>query len=126
MCVQPSRVIFCHGKVYASNAYGGGITEFTVDSNYEVVASRVVVTTPEPFPTSSSRTQWSILGLACDPRDNDEDFRLYFSHSLLYSQLGQRPTEAAPYLGSVRFLHSSALADSQSHTVPRGRRCRRV
>jgi hypothetical protein len=99
--VQPVRVVFCHGKLYACNAYGGGITEFTFDSSWDVKAKRVVINTPAPFKVAN-KSQWSILGLACDPRDDDADFKLYFTHSLLYGQQGTAPTTAAPYMGSVR------------------------
>lgn len=105
LAVQPVRVIFCHGKLYASNAYGGGITEFQFDSSWDLKAKRVVTDTPAPFKVVN-KSQWSILGLACDPRDKDAQFKLYFTHSLLYGQQGTAPTTAAPYMGSVR-IHSS-------------------
>ena len=99
--MQPCRLKWCHGKLYVASAYAnggrpGGIHEYTLDSNYEVVSSRMVIPTPQPYAITSTRGSWSILGLACDPRDSDDDWKLYFSLSPLYSQGGEPPVNPAP------------------------------
>lgn len=106
LCVQPCRLKFCHGKLYVASAYAngnrlGGIHEYTLDSNYEVVSSRMVIPTPQPYTPPSTRSSWSILGMTCDPRDTDDDWKLYFSLSPLYSQGGEPPNDPAPYDGAV-------------------------
>lgn len=90
--LQPARLAWCHGKLYVSNAYApgnttGGIHEYVFDSNYEVLEKRLVIATPQPFPPSNDKMAWSILGLACDPRENDRTFKLYFTLSPLYAQV---------------------------------------
>lgn len=91
--MQPARLAWCHGKLYVASAYavanttGRGIIEFTFDSNYEVVDQRLVIATPQPFPPANEKMAWSILGLACDPRDDDRTFKLYFTLSPLYTQV---------------------------------------
>ena len=90
--LQPARLAWCHGKLYVANAYATGdgargIHEFIFDSNYEVLEKRLVMETPQPFPPSNEKMAWSILGLACDPRDDDRTFKLYFTLSPLYSQV---------------------------------------
>lgn len=127
--LQPSRVIFCHGKLYAANAYAttelnGGIHEITVNSNYDVISRRMVVPTPQPIQLGLGNVTewgafaaWAILGLACDPRDTDENFKLYFTLSPLYAQGGKQRTIPAPYYGKVR-----AASSCRATTAP-GARC---
>jgi hypothetical protein len=105
-CMQPSQVRFCHGKIYVANAYAsgaikGGITKFTVDSKYQVLSQRLVIPTPQPVPLTANKAAWAILGLACDPRDDDTAFKLYFTLSPPYSQGGEKPTKPAPHYGQV-------------------------
>lgn len=86
-----------------SNALNvGGVWEYTLDSKYAVVSSREVIPTPQPFELTGPRSAWSILGLTCDPRESDEDWKLYFSLSPLYTHDGKYPTIASPYSGAVR------------------------
>lgn len=92
LAVQPARLAWCHGKLYVANAYatgdgGRGIHEYVFDSSYEVLEKRLVMETPQPFPPSNEKMAWSILGLACDPRDDDHTFKLYFTLSPLYTQV---------------------------------------
>lgn len=121
MCnLQPARLAWCHGKLYVSGAYAnaqnaGGLWEYTLDSKYEVVSSREVVATPQPYKPRAERSAWSILGLACDPRESDDDWKLYFSLSPLFSHDGTYPTIAAPYEGAVcHELSNSAILDLHS------------
>lgn len=112
--LQPSRKIFCHGKLYAANAYAtseivGGIHEIIVNSNYDIISRRMVIPTPQLVQLGLGNVTawgafaaWAILGLACDPRDSDDDFKQYFTLSPLYAQGGKQPTMPAPYYGKVR------------------------
>ena len=96
VCMQPSRVVFCHGKTYVADRELGTITEIVFDDMYEVVSSEVIFTQPKMDQT--------ILGLGCDPRDNDADFKLYYSHSQIYAHGGSSaPITFAGYIGSVLF-----------------------
>lgn len=106
---KPSRVVFCHGKAYVSHGYEGTIKEFTFNSNYNVVSERVLVKVPRP--------QSSVLGLACDYRDNDASFKLYFTHSWIFSQEGKEPTKAAPYVGSVSYIQPNSATPSKITTI---------
>ena len=89
-------MIFCHGSVFASlNVQGGPgqIVRIEVDDNYNILSTTVIATLPwPPVP----------LGLACDPRDDDANFKLYFSHSALYAQGGKEPKSPYGYDGQVR------------------------
>lgn len=73
-----------------------------------------MVATPQPYkPSGDERSAWSILGLACDPREADDDWKLYFSLSPIYSHDGTYPTMDAPYDGAVRST-SSKCHDQQA------------
>lgn len=105
--MQPARLAWCHGKLYVSSAYAngprtGGVWEYVVDSKYEIVSQRQVIPTPQLYVPVGARSAWSILGMACDPRDVDGDWKLYFSLSPIYSHDGIYPSKAAPYDGAVR------------------------
>jgi hypothetical protein len=115
--VQPARIVFCHGQAYVASAYAagprlGGIHEYTFDSQYNVLAKRKIIDTPQPFAPTNNKMAWAILGLACDPRDNDNNFKLYFTLSPLYSQGGEPPKLPAPYYGQVR-----AHLSQQQHCI---------
>eukprot|EP00892_Ulva_mutabilis_P000625 jgi/Ulvmu1/10563/UM065_0017.1 len=105
----PARLAWCHGKLYVSGAYAnaansGGLWEFTLDSKYEVVSKREVIPTPMPFDLPAARSAWSILGLACDPRESDDDWKLYFSLSPIFSHDGKYPNVPAPYAGTIYYV----------------------
>lgn len=86
---------WCHGKLYVADGYNGAIREYTFDSGYNMLSDRKILQLKEPIK--------SILGLECDPLEGgDADFKLYFTHSWLYSQGGKKPTKFAQYTGTVR------------------------
>ena len=89
-------MIFCHGSVFAAlNVQGGPgqIVRIEVDDNYNILSNTVIATLPKPQVP---------LGLACDPRDDDANFKLYFSRSTLYAQGGNEPYSPYGYDGQVR------------------------
>jgi hypothetical protein len=106
--VQVARLAWCHGKAYAAPAYSratnAAITEITFDSNYEVLETRKLLDIPEPIPCCKGchRCAWAILGLACDPREGEDGWRLYFSLSKIYQNDGLTATTFQPYNGEVR------------------------
>ena len=97
-------MIFCHGSIFASlivNIQGGQtqpgkIVRIEVTDTYDIISTTVIASIPPPMS--------SPLGLACDPRDDDVTFKLYFTHSALYAQGGQKPNSPYDYLAAVRQL----------------------
>lgn len=97
VCLQPSAVVFCHGRLYvastaisrnlASFPQQGYIYEYILDGDYKVTSYKLVSSIGPLVGNSRIRT---ILGLACDPWDTSNDFKLYFSRSSLFrSQMDQ-------------------------------------
>ena len=92
-------MVFCHGSVFASLNVKGGpgqIVRIEVDDNYNILSNTVIASLPAPGQTP--------LGLACDPRDDDANFKLYIGHSTIYAQYGKEPVSPYPYDGKVRPL----------------------
>ena len=94
-------MVFCHGSIFASVSRSehdspGGIWRIEVTDEYDIIGTpKEIMSVPAPLNI--------ILGLACDPRDDDVTFKLYFSHSRVYAEYGDTPKKKFPYLGAVRF-----------------------
>ena len=96
-------MVMCHGKFYAAVVHPdwntpAQIVELIVDDTYATLEQKVIVTVPEPYT--------AVLGLQCDPRDHDENFKLYFAASVMYHQDGLWPVSPYPYLSKVSFKHN--------------------
>ena len=90
-------MVFCHGSFYATTLNGQGgpgkILKLNVDDTYSKLTTTLIVEVPAPMN--------AVLGLACDPRDDDSNFKLYFTHSAMYHQKGAAPMSPYPYLSAV-------------------------
>jgi hypothetical protein len=92
-------------------AYFGHIREIEFDDTYAVISDRKVTDLPLPASVgpccdTCKLCAWSVLGLACDPREPDGDWNLYFTLNKIYAQDGIVPwgkPGKVPYPGFVRF-----------------------
>lgn len=135
VCLQPSAVVFCHGRLYvASTAISrnlagfpqqGYIYEYILDGDYKVTSYKLVSSIGPLVGNSRIRT---ILGLACDPWDTSNDFKLYFSRSSLFrSQMDQAVVNGmTQYSVPQKVTYDGAVCSPVPRLPLRSSRCGRV
>ncbi|MBZ8181001.1 malectin domain-containing carbohydrate-binding protein [Oscillatoria salina] len=87
------------GRLYVGSAYGGKITIYEFDDDYNVIDTQQVN-------TLQGLSNSSILGIAFNPYDTSDSPTIYVTHSQLYANGGGAfpETELSPYSGQVSLL----------------------